>query len=80
MIMRAACNYWQKNQAACRDVMQALLKQLGAVKIPDLAYERKNVIQIFEVDDELERNEEALRQVFKSFFEKTKQDLISCGH
>ena len=80
MIMLAASDYWQKNQASCRDVMQVLLKQLGAVKIPDRANERKNVIQIFEVDDELERNEEALRQVFKSFFEKTKQDLISCGH
>lgn len=75
MIMRAACGYWQKNQAACRDVMQALLKQLGAVKIPDRDHERKNVIQVFEVNNELERNEEALRKVFSTYFEKTKHNL-----
>lgn len=50
------------------------------MKIPDRDYERKNVIQVFEVNNELERNEEALRKVFSAYFEKTKLDLIRCGH
>ncbi len=50
------------------------------MKIPDRDYERKNLIQVFEVNNELERNEEALRKVFSAYFEKTKNDLIRCGH